>query len=106
MEQLLTNQQQIEVLEIAKKCINCNGMLHRNGVCEAISRGLGEKRISYEGHSVSSSYIPLLSIENASIAAKEKGFKEPKRTGIYWWRKDNRKVRNLFIDWMIEQLKK
>jgi len=106
MEKLLTNEQQIEVLEIAKNSINSHGMLHRYGVCEGISRGLGVKGISFLGYEVSSKYIPLLTIENALIAAREKGFREPKTTGIYWWRKDNKKVRNLFIDWMIEQLKK
>lgn len=101
----LTKEDQITILKGCKERLK-KRLDGSNGVCCAIAYEIMPFGIDI-GANGSKRYFDLLTIENATIACREKHVTLPNINDIgYWWRHGNFKSRIVFINWMIEQLQK
>lgn len=109
----LTIQEQIDVLNETKRhldefCYVCVKAWHLTKLKLNMP---SNQSLSFNSDEVRN-YIPLLTFENAQIACRKGHVKMPvERSNGGWWRtfaygEDNRKSRRVFINWVINELKK
>ena len=100
---------QIDTLEKVKEMVVRRSVCLECFVCNAINIVLFNKGIVSENYITNfnpSKYISLCTRENASIACSLANVTQPWENGNAWWLYTNVGSRVVFIDWMINELKK
>jgi len=106
-ERKLTTKEQIDCLLFAKEhaerhyLVNCSSS---NGICLALRMAISRKIDKFIDYEKCYEYIPLFTFENAQKFCRKLHYKMPNEN-LYWWDRDNIKIRVAFINWMISELK-